>query len=289
MGGFAAMLLATYAATNPRLFPEFGWRRAFWAPALPLLFIALAFVQFVRNRPADVGLPPVKEDHPIEAAEGGEAPLPGEHEPLTSEVVARVLSDKSLWLLSASYFFIKLTRYAFLFWLPAYMAEGLHYSVAAAGYLSSLYELVGFTGVIIAGYASDKLFQSRRFPVGAIMLWGLSIACLLQPTLAAQGYKGNALGVSLIGIMTFGPDSLISGAAAQDVGSQQGAATAAGIIDGVGSFGQIISPFVVVFVSQRYSWNALFYLFVVLTLIAGSLQAIGWNYRAHPGMQEAGC
>lgn len=280
LGGFAAMLLATYAATNPRLFPEFAWRRAFWAPALPLFFIALAFSLFVRNRPADVGLPAVTEDQPIE--EGSDrASLPGEPQQLTSVVVASVLSDKSLWLLSASYFFIKLTRYAFLFWLPTYMAEGLHYSIASAGYLSSLYDLVGFTGVIIAGYASDKLFQSRRFPVGAIMLWGLSIACLLQPTLGAQGYKGNALGVSLIGILTYGPDSLVSGAAAQDVGSQRGAATAAGIINGVGSFGQAVSPFIVVFVSQRYGWNALFYFFVVLALIAGSLLAIRWNHHAH--------
>lgn len=143
--------------------------------------------------------------------------------------------------------------------------------------------------MIIAGYASDKLFQSRRFPVGAIMLWGLSVACLLQPTLGGQGYKGNALGVSLIGVLTYGPDSLISGAAAQDVGSQQGAATAAGIINGAGSFGQIVSPFVVVFVSQSYSWNALFYLFVVLALIAGSLLAIRWNHHAHARMREARC
>lgn len=188
LGGFAAMLLATYATTNPRLFPEFGWRRAFWAPALPLFFIALAFSLFVRNRPVDVGLSAVTEDQPIE--EGSDrASLPGEPQQLTSVVVASVLSDKSLWLLSASYFFIKLTRYAFLFWLPTYMVEGLHYSIASVGYLSSLYDLVGFTGVIVAGYASNKHFQSRRLPVGAIMLRGLSIGCLLQPTLGAQGYK----------------------------------------------------------------------------------------------------
>jgi sugar phosphate permease len=41
----------------------------------------------------------------------------------------------------------------------------------------------------------------------------------------------------------------------------------------------IVSPFVVAFVTAHYSWDVLFYLFVVLSLIAGGMLATRWNYK----------
>jgi len=55
---------------------------------------------------------------------------------------------------------------------------------------------------------------------------------------------------------------------------------AAGIINGVGSAGQLLSPLAVAFVSQKYGWNALFQLFVIFALIAALLLIVKWNYGA---------
>jgi MFS transporter, OPA family, sugar phosphate sensor protein UhpC len=79
--------------------------------------------------------------------------------------------------------------------------------------------------------------------------------------------------------MTYGPDTLMSGAAAQDVGTQEAAGTAAGLIDGVGSIGQLFSPYVVAVVAGRLGWNVVFYLFVVFSIIGGGLLATRWNYK----------
>jgi len=160
------------------------------------------------------------------------------------------------------------------------MTEHLGYGVAEAGYTSAVYELVGFCGALIAGYASDKLMQSRRFPVGAVMMWGLAVVSFLHPTLAAKGRWGNGIGIGLLGIMTYGPDTLMSGAAAQDTGSAQFAATTAGVINGVGSTGQLLSPYVASFVAEKYGWDDLFYLFVIFALIGGGLLATRWNHRS---------
>ena len=48
--------------------------------------------------------------------------------------------------------------------------------------------------------------------------------------------------------MTYGTDSIISGATTMDLGSKRGAATAAGFINGVGSTGQPISPMIIAYV-----------------------------------------
>ncbi|MFQ5792966.1 MAG: MFS transporter, partial [Acidobacteriota bacterium] len=201
-------------------------------------------------------------------------------------VLPRVVSQPAVWAIASMYFFLKMTRYSFLFWLPLYMTEEFGYSVSEAGYTSALYELVGFSGAILAGYASDKLARSRRFPVGTVMLLGLALVCFLHPVMTAAGGLGLAVWIVLVGIMTYGPDTLMSGAAAQDLGSPAGSATTAGLINGVGSVGQLCSPLLVAFVSDRYGWNALFYLFVLIALLGAALLATQWSYQPDRRLME---
>jgi len=270
IGGFIATNLATFAATNQWILPHLGWRRGFFAPAILLAIVTVVYAKFTRNKPSDVGLPDFPEDDPDAAGQEAAGFWP---------VFKYVFSKPVIWVTGSTYFLVKLTRYVFIFWLPMYMIESLGYGKAEAGYMSSVYELVGFTGVILAGLISDKVFNSRRFPIASLMLFGLAVACFIHPRLAAMGMFWNAVGIGLIGIMTFGPDAIMSGPTAQDLGSQRGAAMATGIINGMGSFGQILSPWLVAFVADsRFGWDGIFYVFVVLALISGTSMATLWNY-----------
>jgi OPA family glycerol-3-phosphate transporter-like MFS transporter len=270
VGGFAGTIIATYAATNNAWLAELGWRRGFFLPALLLAIIAVVYIVYTRNKPSDAGFDDLPEDDAEEAGDQN-----AEFKP---SVLREVLANDAVWVTGGMYFFTKMTRYAFLFWLPLYMTEALGYSDSDAGYTSSVYELIGFLGVLIAGYASDKLFQARRFPVGSLMLLGLALILLLHPTLSQYGMLVNAISIGIIGIMTYGPDALMSGAAAMDIGSQRGAATAAGVINGMGSIGQLLSPLLVAHVAESMGWNRLFYIFVVFSLISAGLLATKWNY-----------
>ncbi len=141
-----------------------------------------------------------------------------------------------------------------------------------------VFELAGFIGIVIAGYASDKLMASRRFPVACMMLFGLAVACFIYPSLAAQKGWLNILGLSMIGIMTFGPDALMTGAGAMDIGSQKAAGMASGVINGIGSIGAALSPTLVATVSESsLGWDGLFPIFMVFSVIAALLMATNWN------------
>jgi len=251
-----------------------------------LTLIALCFIAFTRNKPSDAGLPEIAED---DTDDSESAENVKNNTKLSSiEILAVVLKNPIVWLISLMYFFTKMGRYALLFWLPYYMVEHLGYSLAEAGYTSILYEAAGFVGIIAAGYVSDKLFQARRMPVGALGMWGLAIICLFHPRLAAWSHLGNAIGISLIGFFTYGPDALMSGAAAIDAGSPKAAGLAAGVINGVGSLGQMISGFIVAYIATRFGWDSLFYFFVLIAVVAGCLLAIKWNWvpEAHKRTAE---
>jgi len=112
-------------------------------------------------------------------------------------------------------------------------------------------------------------------------MWGLAIVCFFHPQLAAWSHLGNAIGISLIGFFTYGPDALMSGAAAIDAGSPKAAGLAAGFINGVGSLGQMMSGFIVAYITSKLGWDSLFYFFVAISLIAGCLLAIRWNWEGN--------
>jgi Sugar phosphate permease len=275
IGGFVATIFATFVANSNWLLPGWGWRRGFWIPALLLFVITVAFAALVRNRPSDAGLPEIVEnDGDLEGHKSG----PGQgHSSGLAAIYFRMLGDWEVWTVAIGALFSKVTRYSFLFWLPLYMTQKLGYGKGEAGYTSSVFELAGFGGALLGGYVSDKLMQSRRLPVAAMMMWGLGLACWLHPTLASTGRVGVAAGIALIGIMNYGPDTLMQGAASQDVGARWGVGSASGFVDGVSSIGQLFSPFLVAYVAARYGWDALFQVFVVLAFAGGGVMATRWS------------
>lgn len=270
LGGFIATLVATFVISNPMPLPGASWQHGFWIPSLLLLGVTAVFALFARNRPEDVGLAPIVAE---------EVPSPPTADGKPRGMLLQVLARPAVWITGVTAFLLKVIRYSFLFWLPLYMTDHLHYTTERAGYASSIFELVGFLGALVAGYASDKLFGARRFPVTSIMMAGLALVCLLHPFIASRGLLWNLLGIALIGIMTYGPDTLMQGAASQDAGAGGGEASAAGVICGIASLGQLVSPYFVALAADRFGWDALFYVFVAIALAGSGLTAVFWNFR----------
>jgi sugar phosphate permease len=263
LGGFLATVFATFSATQMFFAAGLGWRRGFLFPSIVLGGAALAFAILARNSPAAADLPALREEPEAAARDGGSA--------------WEAARTPEVWILAGMYFFLKITRYSLLFWLPLYLVQRMQYSDEWAGYTSSLFELVGFLGALIAGYVSDRLLNGRRYPVGATMLFLLAAWLLIHPVIGRLGPVPMACSISMLGILVYGPDLLMSGPASIDAVPAQHAARAAGIVNGVGSFGQLISAYVVAVVVSRFGWDQLFTFFLLCAAAAGSLLMLRWN------------
>ena len=217
----------------------YGWRWAFWAPAGALFIVWLLFFVLQRNRPEDVGLPPIEQYHgELEAVVAADE-TPAEEREGSWALIGAVLKNKMVLLLGAVYFLVKAPRYMFLFWSPLYVNERLGTGVAESGLLGSLYQVASPLAVLLGGYLSDRVFQSKRMPMSVIGLVGAVILMLGFSHLPATPL---ALGLGLfgIGVLLNIPDSLVSGVAAVDFGTKKGASTATGFVNGSGSVGAII-------------------------------------------------
>lgn len=184
-----------------------------------------------------------------------------------------MLSDPKVWVIAVASLFSKITRYSFMFWLPLYLVQHLRYGVRDAGFFSSAFELAGPAGSLLAGYVSDRLMRARRLPVAVFMFWGLAFACGLHPALARSGSLGLVLSIALLGLMNHGPDALLQGAAAQDLGAAWGVGAVAGFVSGFAAIGQVLAPFMVAIVASRSGWEGLFYVLMALALTGGALLA----------------
>jgi sugar phosphate permease len=271
IGGLVASPFAGYMAERFH-----DWRFAFFIPAAALFGIWLIFVIFQRNRPEDMGLPPIEEYHCESVPQTSGAK--GEEREGSWDAIRAALKNRMVLRLAVVYFFLKPTRYAILFWGPVIVSEKLGTGMAKSGLISALFELAGPLGVIFAGYMSDKVFQTRRMPICVISLLALSLI-----TFSFDGLTGGEsvwmMGLALfaIGFLLFGPDSLIVATAAVDFGTKKGASSAVGLINGFGSIGAVLGGSLPGVISQRYGWDVLFYILGAAVLIAGLLLLPKWN------------
>jgi sugar phosphate permease len=257
VGGIAATAWAGW------LLAHWGWPAAFYGPAVWIAIVGLLVLWLLKPGPA-----PATLHH--ESTDG----YPSTAEPAIDlgderrDAQRRVLKNPVLWCYGASYFFIKFIRYALLFWLPYYLSTQHGYAEDDAAYLSTAFEGGGIAGVIIIGTLSDRLRHWSRALLAAVGLVLLTVALFAYTHLGESGPAMNAALLALVGATLFGPDSLISGAAAQDAGGPHAAAMATGFVNGLGSIGAILEGLLVPEISKRLGWNALFPTLVGLALVA---------------------
>lgn len=244
-----------------RLLAHYGWRGAFLGPALLLAVVGVGVLLLLRSPTARGGTPiAVVDPHDAAARERARVER--------HAAQRRVLRDRTVWFYGASYFGIKLIRYSFLLWLPFYLHTVLHYDTTAAADLSTSFEIGGIAGTIGLGVLSDRFPRLRRSVFAAASLIGLAGALWLYARFGATSTVMNFSLMALCGALLFGPDALLSGAAAQDAGGAQGAAIAAGVINALGSTGAILQELVTRTVSNVWGWNALFVSFMGFALLS---------------------
>ena len=254
------------------------WPAAFWAPAAVLGVVLGLTCLLLQNRPEDVGLPSIEAYH----GEADSLLSPEESTHTLAQdpaiVIREVLATPSIWLLAASYFSIKLTRYAFYFWGPKFVYESLGGDAYTSTMTTAAMPIGGMVGVIGIGYVSDKWFQARRAPAtilslltaAGIMLFGLKH---IDSTWMMAGF------FFFVGIFLFGPDSIISGTAAIDFGTKRGAGTATGFINGVGSIGAILGGYLPGVITTKTDWTSLFGVFLAGLLISALFLLPLWRTK----------
>lgn len=216
---------------------HFDWRTALFSSLAVFAAVWLVVLVNQRNRPADLGLPDVKDEGEVGSGDGRSDASAGLG--WTRDATINVI------LVGSYYFFLKLIRYALWSWVPFVLARNYGLSGSDAGYVSTVFDLCGIPGVIITGWLSDKVFGARRAGISLFMTVAMALSCLLLFAAGQVSVTMFAVAIGLIGFTLYGPDALLTGAGAMDIGSRRAATLAAGIISGIGSCGPVVQELVI--------------------------------------------
>jgi len=185
-------------------------------------------------------------------------------------------------------FFAKLVSYTFLFWLPNYISSTSGFDGKSSATLSTFFDVGGIIGGIIAGLISDKSGMSATTCTGMLIaaIPTMFLYQVLQgfwcPMTQIGGlpilnecYFMNVLVLMITGLLVNGPYALITTAVSAELGthkslqnSGKALATVTAIIDGTGSIGAAVGPFLAGWLAGDGNWDNVFSMLMVADVFA---------------------
>jgi len=289
VGNILGSLIAGY-------YVDINWGMSFIIPGLLIAIMGFINFLFLAPDPQSVGCAPAdhQEQRIHDSIEGGAADIfPSEMTNSSAEIMdAPPLGlnnpdiqhkEKAIGFFQALYipgviefslclFFSKLVSYTFLFWLPRYINSSTSFDPSQSATLSTLFDVGGVMGGVIAGLLSDVTGMSAV--VCSVMLVFAVPLLFVYQSYGAISLTSNICLLMAVGLMVNGPYALITTAVSTELGthkslkgSARALATVTAIIDGTGSIGAAVGPLMAGAISDS-GWQYVFYMLMASDIIA---------------------
>ncbi|KAF3340233.1 putative glycerol-3-phosphate transporter 1 [Carex littledalei] len=259
---------------------RYGWGWSFAVPGAVIAVMGLVVFFFLPVSPDIVGVRETDDSESVVKNELSESLLVGGE---SSE--EKAVGFMQAWRIpgvapfALCLFFSKLVAYTFLYWLPFYIShtaiDGEYLSDSTAGTLSTLFDVGGVVGGILAGHISDRI-EARAVTAATFMYCAIP-ALYCYRVYGSISLSWNIALMFITGMLVNGPYALITTAVSADLGthsslngSSRALATVTAIIDGTGSVGAAVGPLLTGYISTT-SWSAVFTMLMGAALIAGLL------------------
>uniref|UniRef100_A0A665XBH7 Glucose-6-phosphate exchanger SLC37A2 n=1 Tax=Echeneis naucrates TaxID=173247 RepID=A0A665XBH7_ECHNA len=207
---------------------------------------------------------PLLQNHAVNTSNGAISTEPQEVVEDHTEAISfcGALSIPGVVEFSLCLLFAKLVSYTFLYWLPLYISNVAHFEAKEAGDMSTLFDVGGIMGGIMAGLVSDYT-------------GGRATTCCIMLIAACPFYFYLYAGMLLVcGGLVNGPYALITTAVSADLGTHESLrgnsralSTVTAIIDGTGSIGAALGPLLAGLISPT-GWNNVFYMLITADILA---------------------
>ena len=248
-----------------------GWRGALYLPAVLLALAGIFMLVFLRESPEQAAAL-------ARPAERGSVRLN----------VLETLGNPALWLLALSLGLLNACRYGFVDWGLTHLKETQGTGVGKAALNYAILPVGGIAGAYLAGWATDRLFGSRRAPVIATLLAALGVLTMLYDWVARTSAAATVALLLLVGFLIYGPQVLLVGTAPADLARRGTAAAAAGFVNFVGYMGAYAGDLLTGRLVDVYGWRTAVMSWAGCAFAAAAFSALLWNAAAQPRAAAAG-
>jgi len=268
-----------------------GGQWVWFIPAALLLTFFIIDLFVVRDKPSDAGQQDFETD---DATSGDDSPR------LPARVVfKKMLTNPVIVTIALIEFCSGFLRNAIMHWYRDF-AKGVSLTD------QFIYEnwgmllcVAGIMGGVFAGVVSDRLFNSRRGPVAALLYGLMLIGAVVMIPLMSMGHTGLvAIGLCVVfmSMAIIGVHGMLSGTASQDFGGTKNAGIAVGLIDGFVYIGTMFQSVLLGFLlpekgkpeaADIANWKVWPYLMVPVAVVGLLLALRVWNAKPKPKKRAA--
>lgn len=261
-----------------------SWRAVFFAPATFALLYAFFLINRLRDKPEDVGLPPIEVYHQSTSHQDVKHPeidivVEDKKETAKEIFVKYILTNRLIWLVSVVNLFIYIVRIGILDWAPSFLKESRGLSIMESAITTSTFEIAGIVGAISAGWLSDAVFHGRRGRVSVIFMVLLVFSVLAILYVPSNDPYLMSATLFAVGFFIHGPMLLVAVAAA-DFATKKAAATAVGLTGLFGYIGAFFANYGTGLISERWGWDYVIYFYLLSAFIGTALLLLTWNSRS---------
>ena len=225
--GLGSVFTAFAVSLSYVIFPHMGWRGAFVGCALVMIFFAIIYPFFAKEKPSKIGLPEYVDPNVLSESNDSE--------------LKQIISQKGklypyihllkqwkfdLWMIIIAC--SSIARYGLLTWIPTYYTEVFRADIETGIIGSVICPLGMAAGALVIPWLSDRLWSQNRLPWVVISSIG-SVITVLGFMNAEPGFGASTL-LFFAGFFIYGINSLVW-AFATDIGGRIFGGTATGILD----------------------------------------------------------
>lgn len=198
----------------------------FFAPAAMLAVTWLVMYRYLCDSPSQAGYSDFDTGEEAISDDGQRLPI--------TVVFKRIITHPVLMVVCGIEFCSGILRNGIMHWYPLFAAEvGFKKTFFVPQNWGLVLFVAGIAGSVLTGWASDRLFQSRRAPMAAILYGFMTAAAVLMAfTLDANLWFMGA-GVIAMSVAVIGVHGILSGTSTTDFGGAKNAGAAVGIVDGM--------------------------------------------------------
>jgi len=258
-GGVCSLLLAGQVAA----FSANNWRAVMGVPSLVLLaIIALCWLVLTRgnNLSADSSRPRTVWTH---------------------RRILELLRIPQFWMLCCLSFTLTITRETFNVWTVDFFKTdgGNQMTTQLAAWLSTPFDAMGAVGILALGWLLDRLSGTQRKWLLFSILMAVATLTFALPALIHRPLWMVILAIGLIGLLSYGPYSLLAGVLALEVRGQECVATVAGLVDASGYLAGILSGYCFGRILDLGGYHLGFHCLAITTVV-GALLCLGLDRPA---------
>lgn len=259
-----------------------GWKAGFIVASVAGLIGSLLVLLLVSDTPESKGLPSVQAL--------AKETLSKEDTMPTKELQKYVLKHPGIWIIAISSAFIYITKYAIAGWGVLFLQKARDFSLEQATQIIAFSAAFGIVGTVLAGWLSDKVFNSDRVKP-AILSGIVSFISLALFLFAGGGYAMNIFYVSLFSLAVGVLYCIVAGLMAVDIVPRKATGAALGVV-GISSYvaaglQDITSGYLIQYNTAQvngtdvYDFDPVSWFWLAAALISFLLPVLNWKKMKH--------